>query len=119
MAARSSSSHRKGGVKTSPTAKSKTGRLPEWNLTDLYPAIDALAGRLGSYAGLIHAGDSVDPAITKFYGDVSERITAASLHLLFFPLELNRIGDEVIERAMQAPELAHYRPWIEDSRKDK
>jgi oligoendopeptidase F len=25
----------------------------------------------------------------------------------------------VIERAMQAPELGHYRPWIEDSRKDK
>ena len=35
-----------------------------------------LAGRLGSYAGLIHAGDSVDPAISKFYGDVSERLRA-------------------------------------------
>src|ERR1700710_1276902 len=34
-------------------------------------AIDDLAGRLASYAGLMHAGDSVDPAITKFYGDVS------------------------------------------------
>uniref|UniRef100_Q07J56 Oligoendopeptidase, pepF/M3 family n=1 Tax=Rhodopseudomonas palustris (strain BisA53) TaxID=316055 RepID=Q07J56_RHOP5 len=85
-----------------------------------YEAIDDLAGRLGSYAGLAHAGDSVDPAITKFYGDVSERLTAASVHLLFFALELNRIDDTVIERAMQqAPELGHYRPWIEDSRKDK
>src|SRR5262249_2136115 len=37
-----------------------------------YEAIDDLAGRLGSFAGLIHAGDSVDPAISKFYGDVSE-----------------------------------------------
>ena len=84
-----------------------------------YEAIDDLAGRLGSYAGLIHAGDSVDPAITKFYGDVSERLTTASVHLLFFPLELNRIDDAVIERAMQAPELGHYRPWIDDLRKDK
>jgi oligoendopeptidase F len=150
-------------------AKSKTGRLPEWNLADLYSGIDAaeiardlqtmdaecitfetdykgklaegvarddgglwlaeavkryeaiddLAGRLGSYAGLVHAGDSVDPAISKFYGDVSERLTAASLHLLFFGLELNRIDDAVIERAMQTPELGHYRPWIEDLRKDK
>ena len=65
-----------------------------------YEAIDDLAGRLGSYAGLIHAGDSVDPAISKFYGDVSERLTAASVHLLFFALELNRIDDAVIERAM-------------------
>lgn len=151
------------------SAKSPGGKLPEWNLADLYTAIDApeiardldkidaecavfeadykgklaeetarpgggvwlaeavrryeaiddLAGRLGSYAGLVHAGDSVDPAISKFYGDVSERITAASVHLLFFGLELNRIDDAVIEQAMQAPELGHYRPWIEDSRKDK
>jgi oligoendopeptidase F len=84
-----------------------------------YEAIDDLAGRLGSYAGLVHAGDSVDPAISKFYGDVSERLTNASVHLLFFALELNRIDDDVIERAMQTPALAHYRPWIEDLRKEK
>ena len=85
-----------------------------------YEAIDDLAGRLGSYAGLIHAGDSVDAKISKFYGDVSERITAASVHLLFFGLELNRVDDAVMEQAMQSsPELGYYRPWIEDSRKDK
>jgi oligoendopeptidase F len=84
-----------------------------------YEAIDDLAGRLGSFAGLAHAGNTVDPAITKFYGDVSERITAASVHLLFFALELNRVDDAAIERAMQAPALNHYRPWIEDLRKDR
>jgi len=84
-----------------------------------YEAIDDLAGRLGSYAGLVHAGDSVDPVISKFYGDVSERLTNASLHLLFFTLELNRIDDAVIENAMRTAELAHYRPWIEDQRKEK
>jgi oligoendopeptidase F len=84
-----------------------------------YETIDDLAGRLGSYAGLVHAGDNVDTAISKFYGDVSERLTAASTHLLFFPLELNRIDDAVIETALQSAELAHYRPWIEDLRKDK
>src|SRR6202040_3990585 len=84
-----------------------------------YEAIDDLAGRLGSYAGLVHAGDSVDPVIYKFYGDVAEHLTNASVHLLFFALELNRIDDVVIDRAMQTPELAHYRPWIEDLRKDK
>src|SRR5947208_11961470 len=84
-----------------------------------YEAIEDLAGRLGSYAGLFHAGDSVDPAISKFYGDVSERLTNASVHLLFFSLELNRVDDAVIERAMQTPELGYFRPWIEDLRKDK
>jgi oligoendopeptidase F len=172
MTSRSTSALRKPN-KTKPKISNKTagkaGKLPEWNLADLYPGIDApevardlqrmdadcvafetdykgklaertaqddggrwlaeavkryeaiddLAGRLGSYAGLVHAGDSVDPAISKFYGDVSERLTAASVHLLFFPLEFNRIDDGVIELAMQAPELGHYRPWIEDLRKDK
>src|SRR5262245_46535009 len=114
---------------------SKLGAVPEWNLKDLYPAIDspevkrdldladsecaafeqdfkgrlaelaagqggALAkavaryeaiddrlGRLLSYASLIYAGDTTDPVRAKFYGDVQERITAASLHLLFFTLE--------------------------------
>ena len=155
--------------KAGPKTNLKTGKLPEWNLSDLYAgieapevardldrmaadcvafetdykgklaeqaaredggawlaqavrryeAIDDLAGRLASYAGLVHAGDSIDPAISKFYGDVSERLTSASTHLLFFPLELNRIDDAVIERAMQAEALGHYRPWIEDLRKDK
>jgi oligoendopeptidase F len=31
---------RKPGTKTS-AAKTKVGRLPEWNLADLYPGIDA------------------------------------------------------------------------------
>ena len=53
---------------------------------------------------------------TKFFGDVQERLTAASTHLLFFSLELNRIDDALIEAAMTEPALGHYRPWIEDVR---
>ncbi len=168
-APKAKASAKKPSPKKASGAAGKAGKLPEWNLTDLYPAIDApevtrdldkldadcvtfeaaykgkiaaqaatpdggewlaeairsyegiddLAGRLASYAGLAHAGNTVDAAISKFYGDVSERITAASTHLLFFALELNRVDDEVIERAMAAPSLNHYRPWIEDLRKDK
>jgi oligoendopeptidase F len=81
-----------------------------------YEAIDDLMGRLGSYAGLVHAGNTVDPARTKFYGDIQERMTAASTHLLFFALELNRIDDAVLEAAMADPALGHYRPWLEDVR---
>src|SRR5579863_5943691 len=82
-----------------------------------YETIDDLMGRLGSYAGLLHAGNTVDPARTKFYGDVQERLTAASTHLLFFSLELNRIDDALLEAAMTDPALGHYRPWLEDVRR--
>src|SRR5258708_2052767 len=84
-----------------------------------YEALDDLLGRLASYASLLHAGDTVDPARAKFYADVEERVTAASTHLLFFTLELNRLDDAKLEAAMQDRALAHYRPWIEDLRKDK
>ncbi len=84
-----------------------------------YEAIDDRLGRLMSYASLMYAGNNTDPARAKFYGDVQERITAASLHLLFFTLELNRIDDAQLEAAMRDPALGHYRPWIEDVRKEK
>jgi len=38
---------------------------------------------------------------------------------LFFTLELNRIDDALIDQAMIDPALGHYRPWLEDLRKDK
>jgi oligoendopeptidase F len=82
-----------------------------------YEAIDDLIGRLGSYAGLVHAGNTIDPARNKFYGDVQERMTAASTHLLFFTLELNRIDDALVDAAMADPALGHYRPWLEDVRR--
>jgi oligoendopeptidase F len=151
------------------SSRPKLGALPEWNLADLYPAMDApevrrdldradtysvafedefkgklatlasaadagarltdaikryemiddLIGRLISYAGLIYAGNTSDPARTKFYGDVQERITAASSHLLFFTLELNRIDEDILQAAMREGPLAHYRPWLEDVRREK
>jgi oligoendopeptidase F len=147
----------------------KLGPLPEWDLTDLYPAIDSpavkrdleraeaeciafeqafkgkliglaegpqgggalaavvrryeqleeLMGRLISYAGLVYSGNTTDPASAKFYGDVQDRITSASSHVVFFGLELNRIADDVLDRAMAKPALGHYRPWLEDIRKEK
>src|SRR5213078_371865 len=84
-----------------------------------YEALDDLLGRLTSFAGLVHAGDTADPARAKFYADVQERVTAASTHLLFFTLELNRLDDAKLESAMQDGALAHYRPWFEDIRREK
>ena len=151
---------------TQPAEAAALGPLPEWNLADLYPAMDSpvlvadlaraqtdsvafetaykgkldalardgglveairayealdeLLGRIISYAGLVYSGDTTDPVGAKFYGDVQQKITDASTHLLFFTLELNRVDDAVLEAAMQADAaLAHYRPWIEDVRKEK
>ncbi len=86
----------------------------------VYEQLEELIGRIASYAGLVYASDTSDPARAKFYGDVQEKMTDASAHLLFFPLELNTIDDEAISGALKLdPILGHYRPWVEDLRKDK
>jgi len=84
-----------------------------------FEKLEDLLGRLASYAGLVYAGDTTDPARVKFYGDIQEKITAISSHLLFFTLELNRIDDTLIDQAVTGAALARYRPWLEDIRKDK
>jgi len=84
-----------------------------------YEAIEDKLGRLISYAQLLYAGNTDDPSRAKFYGDVQERLTAASIHLLFFTLELNRVDDAALDAAMADAALGHYRPWLEDVRKEK
>ena len=150
-------------------SKTKIGKLPEWNLTDLYEApespeletdvdmseraaeafneryagklvenlddgkggpalaqalrdfeaLNDVMGRIVSYASLLYAANTADPKRQKFYGDIQEKVTAISSKLLFFPLELNRLGDDALERAMSESELGHFRPWLEDLRKEK
>jgi oligoendopeptidase F len=142
-----------------------TDTLPEWDLSDLYPAMnspklqddkkalekalkefaarykgklltaapDTLAealhayetfqdrlGRIMSFADLIYAGNTTDPARAKFYGDVQDFITRAATDLLFFELEMNRIDDAVMQKALSSSKnLNHYAPWLADLRREK
>ena len=84
-----------------------------------YEAMSDRLGRIGSYAGLLYAADTSDPERAKFYGDIQEQLTRITTQLLFFELELNRIEDKVLKTALKDKGLAHYRPWIEDLRKEK
>jgi oligoendopeptidase F len=84
-----------------------------------YEAIEDLLGRLMSYAGLVYSGETTDPVRAKFYGDTQERLTAASSDLLFFQLELNRLDDALLDEVAAHQPLAHYRPWLEDIRREK
>ncbi|MGC4025042.1 MAG: M3 family oligoendopeptidase [Mesorhizobium sp.] len=85
-----------------------------------FEAIEELMGRIGSFAGLVYAGDTSDPQRVKLYGDVQEKLTDAGTHLIFFGLELNNIPDGTLAAALDAdPAFGHYRPWVEDLRKDK
>ncbi len=84
-----------------------------------YEDLSDLLGKLGSYAGLLYAANQTDPVRAKFYGDVSEKLTNISSDLLFFELELNQIEDDKLEAALRHPDLARYKPWFDDLRKEK
>ncbi|WLR97669.1 M3 family oligoendopeptidase [Shinella sumterensis] len=85
-----------------------------------FEALEDVMGRLISFAGLTYFTNTTEPANGKFYGDIQAKLTDLGAHLLFFSLELNRIADDRIEAALKNDALAaHYRPWIEDLRKDK
>jgi oligoendopeptidase F len=81
-----------------------------------YERLQELAGRIISYASLIHAGNLADPEIGRFYQTIHERINAISTTLLFFTLEINRIDDGELAAKEAALALAHYRPWLRDTR---
>jgi oligoendopeptidase F len=79
-----------------------------------------LTGRIGSFAFLQYAQKATDPDRAKFMGDTSEALTNLSTRVLFFELELNRIGDADLEKAFeQDAELARYRTWFAELRKAK
>ena len=85
-----------------------------------FEALNELMGRIGSYAGLYYYGDTTDPQRMKLFGDVQQKLTDASSHLIFYSLEINRIDGTVLEQAMNAnADIAHYRPWLTDLRLDK
>ncbi|WP_019904530.1 M3 family oligoendopeptidase [Methylobacterium sp. 77] len=106
-----------GTIATIAAGPNASSRLAE--AVAAYEAIEDRLGRLMSFAGLVYSGDTTDEARQKFYGDTQERLTTASGHLLFFALEVNRVDDAVMDAAMADGPLAHYRPWIEDLRREK
>lgn len=101
-------------------AAGKTGTEGLGRAIAEFEQIEERMGRILAYAGLLYAGDTSDPARAKFYGDIQQKMTDASAHMLFFPLELNKIDEKSVAAAFDAdPAFAHYRPWVEDLRKDK
>ncbi len=81
-----------------------------------YERLQETLGRAISYASLYYSADMEDAERGRFYQNIQERINAISTELLFFALEINRIGDAALEEKLKSPALAHYRPWLRDTR---
>ncbi len=81
-----------------------------------YEVIQELSGKLGSYAQLCFAKNMSDPAITQFYQNTQEKLTALSSKVLFFTLAINKLEDSALHAMKGNPALEHYAAWIRDVR---
>ncbi len=73
--------------------------------------INAIAGRLMSYAGLRYYQLTTDADRAKFLSDCQEKVTVFTTPLVFFTLEINRIEDDKLKALFAAnADLARYEP---------
>ena len=93
------------------------GKLAELNAAALLTCvqrnekINAIAGRIMSFAGLRYYQLTTDAGRAKFLSDMQEKVTIFTTPLVFFPLEVNRIEDDVLKAHFAAnPDLARYEP---------
>jgi len=101
------------------TYEGKVAGLPGAGLAGAIAAYEQLQdklGRLMSFAGLAFAGSMDDAKVAQFYQTLQERVNGASVRLLFFTLELNRIEDAALDAKLAVPALAHYAAWLRDVR---
>jgi oligoendopeptidase F len=78
--------------------------------------IEEVLGRLMSYAYLDYCTAMTDPETGRFFQNMQEKINAISTGLLFFTLEINRIEESALAEKLKDPALAHYAPWLRDTR---
>ncbi len=79
--------------------------------------ISELLTRVLSYAHLLFAGDTADPAHGAFLARCQERLTGIQRHLLFFDLEWAGLPEEAARPLLEAPEVGRYRHHLEQARR--
>ena len=93
------------------------GKMADMDAVDLLNCvqrnekIDAIVGRIMSFAGLRYYQKTTDANRAKFLSDMQEKITVFKAPLVFFTLEINRIDDDALKsRFDDNVELARYEP---------
>ena len=98
----------------------KLGKLGAMGLLDAverYQAIEVVAGKLMSFAGLRYYQLTTDAQRTKFMSDMQDKVTKLTTPLVFYGLEFNRIsGDRIASLLSEDSGLARYKPVFDRMR---
>ena len=99
------------------------GKLAQLNADEMlkaverYEAIDIIAGRIMSFAGLRYYQLTSDPERAKFMSDMQDKLTEHTTKLVFYGLEFNRLDEEALSKLLsQNTALARYKPVFDRKR---
>ncbi|MDA9336625.1 M3 family oligoendopeptidase [Planktomarina temperata] len=99
------------------------GKLAQLNADEMlkaverYEAIDIIAGRIMSFAGLRYYQLTTDPDRAKFMSDMQDKLTEHTTKLVFYGLEFNRLDEEALSKLLsQNTALARYKPVFDRMR---
>ena len=99
------------------------GKLAQLNADEMlkaverYEAIDIIAGRIMSFAGLRYYQLTTDPERAKFMSDMQDKLTEHTTKLVFYGLEFNRLDEEALSKLLsQDTALARYKPVFDRMR---
>ena len=99
------------------------GKLAQLNADEMlkaverYEAIDIIAGRIMSFAGLRYYQLTTDPERAKFMSDMQDKLTEHTTKLVFYGLEFNRLDEEALSKLLaQNAALARYKPVFDRMR---
>ncbi|MDA9077735.1 M3 family oligoendopeptidase [bacterium] len=99
------------------------GKLAQLNADEMlkaverYEAIDIIAGRIMSFAGLRYYQLTTDPERAKFMSDMQDKLTEHTTKLVFYGLEFNRLDEEALSKVLsQNTALARYKPVFDRMR---
>lgn len=112
-------------TETKEFAKKYQGKLKDLDFNAVYQSIkeyEAMSdflGRIMTFGSLTNAKQQDDAAISRFWQGLRERITQIVTHSVFYTLEINKLGDEIIEQWLRNENIDQYHPWINEIRKQK
>lgn len=78
-----------------------------------------ISSRLGGFAYLNMATQMKNSQAMSFYQSISEKLTEYAKPLVFFSLEFNALDNSIVQKWLQNPQIAFYKPYLDRIRKYK
>jgi oligoendopeptidase F len=95
----------------------KLGALGLLDAVERYQAIEVVAGKIMSFAGLRYYQLTTDSQRTKFMSDMQDKVTKLTTPLVFYGLEFNQISEDRIASLLsENSDLARYKPVFDRMR---